>query len=78
MAYVLMHIQGTPENMQQNPVNGNVVEEVQNFFEQKLDYLHDNPVRAGYVTDPCDWKYSSAGFYHKEVPSVVPIAPMEW
>lgn len=39
MAYVLMHIQGIPENMQQNPVNGNVVEKVQNFFEQKLEVL---------------------------------------
>ena len=48
------------------------------FFEQKLDYLHDKPVRAGHVTDPCEWKYSSAGFYHRDVPSVVPITPMEW
>ena len=27
---------------------------------QKLDYIHNNPVKAGFVTNPVDWKYSSA------------------
>ncbi|MFP4090905.1 MAG: REP-associated tyrosine transposase [Cyclobacteriaceae bacterium] len=30
---------------------------------QKLDYLHNNPVKAGYVFSPEDWVYSSAGAY---------------
>ncbi len=30
---------------------------------QKLDYLHLNPVRAGFVEKPEDWRYSSAPFY---------------
>ncbi len=29
-------------------------------FEQKLNYIHQNPVETGFVTDPIDWKYSSA------------------
>jgi REP-associated tyrosine transposase len=29
-------------------------------IEQKIDYIHNNPVTAGFVTDICDWKYSSA------------------
>jgi len=29
-------------------------------IEQKADYLHDNPVAAGYVTEAWHWKYSSA------------------
>jgi hypothetical protein len=29
-------------------------------FEQKLNYIHNNPVEAGFVTNPIDWKYSSA------------------
>lgn len=33
------------------------------FFEQKLEYLHDNPVRKGYVRQPEDWLYSSASNY---------------
>lgn len=50
----------------------------ESFFNQKLDYIHNNPVRAGYIDDPCDWKYSSAGFYHRETESVVPITPVLW
>lgn len=30
---------------------------------QKLEYLHLNPVRAGFVELPSHWLYSSAGFY---------------
>jgi putative transposase len=29
-------------------------------IEQKADYLHDNPVAAGFVTEAWHWKYSSA------------------
>lgn len=48
------------------------------FFTQKLDYIHNNPVRAGYVDDPAEWKYSSAGFYYKGRESLVPIEPVMW
>ncbi len=34
--YILMHMQGTPQNMQQNPKYRNVTEEVKHFFENKL------------------------------------------
>jgi REP element-mobilizing transposase RayT len=30
------------------------------FMEQKLEYIHNNPVRAGIVEKPEDYKYSSA------------------
>jgi len=30
------------------------------FFEQKLLYIHLNPVRAGFVHEPHFWRYSSA------------------
>ena len=30
------------------------------FTKQKLDYLHNNPVRAGLVAEPQHWLYSSA------------------
>ena len=29
-------------------------------FLQRLKYLHDNPVRAGFVSSPDQWLYSSA------------------
>jgi REP element-mobilizing transposase RayT len=50
----------------------------ESFFRQKMDYLHDNPRRAGYVSDPCDWKYSSAGLYYRNSESPVPVTPIEW
>ena len=30
---------------------------------QKLEYIHNNPVRRGYVDQPTDWRYSSARNY---------------
>jgi len=33
------------------------------FFRQKLDYIHLNPVRKGFVRRPEDWQYSSARDY---------------
>ena len=33
-------------------------------FEQKLDYIHYNPVRAGLCVNPEDYYYSSARFYY--------------
>jgi REP element-mobilizing transposase RayT len=33
------------------------------MMEQKLTYIHYNPVRRGYVDDPTHWRYSSARNY---------------
>ena len=30
---------------------------------QKLEYIHNNPVKRGYVDDPAHWRYSSARNY---------------
>jgi len=35
-------------------------------IQQKIDYIHNNPVQAGFVTDPVDWKYSSARNYQDD------------
>lgn len=34
------------------------------FVDQKLNYIHDNPCRAGLVQDPIDYVHSSATFYY--------------
>jgi putative transposase len=34
-------------------------------FLQKLEYIHENPVKAGLCKYPEDYKYSSAKFYEK-------------
>ena len=30
---------------------------------QKVNYIHNNPVKEGFVTNSVDWKYSSARNY---------------
>lgn len=37
-----------------------------NVFPQKLDYIHNNPVKAGMCRYPEEYKYSSAGFYLRD------------
>jgi len=29
-------------------------------IDQKVDYIHNNPVEAGFVTEPHNWRYSSS------------------
>ena len=36
------------------------------FFQQKLDYIHNNPVRKQYVEKPENWTWSSASHYFEE------------
>ncbi|MCF6168976.1 dihydropteroate synthase [Lutibacter sp.] len=38
--YVIMHMQGTPQNMQKNPVYNNVVRDVLFFFSKKIHKLY--------------------------------------
>jgi len=33
------------------------------MMRQKLEYMHANPIRRGYVDDPVHWRYSSARNY---------------
>ena len=39
---------------------------------QKLEYIHYNPVRRGYVDDPCHWRYSSARNY-AQMPGLIDV-----
>ena len=36
------------------------------MYNQRIDYLHENPERAGFVKHPIGWKYSSAIDYYTE------------
>ncbi len=49
--YILMHIQGTPDMMQKNPVYGNVIEEVKSFFEIQIEKLKTRGVKQ-IILDP--------------------------
>ena len=43
-------------------------------LEEKLDYMHKNPVQRGLVSRPEDWKWSSARWYLQQRPVGVPLA----
>jgi hypothetical protein len=51
---------------------------------QKLDYVHENPVRKGLVTRAEDWRYSSAReILHGDCQTVdslhgYPCTPIDW
>ena len=49
--YIMMHMQGTPLNMQDNPVYENVTQEVKTFFENKIEILKSKGV-SKIVIDP--------------------------
>ncbi|HVW16306.1 MAG TPA: transposase [Mucilaginibacter sp.] len=40
---------------------------------QRLNYLHENPVKAGLVWEPADYKYSSAIDYYKQESGLIEI-----
>ena len=43
---------------------------------QKVEYIHNNPVKRRYVFDPIHWRYSSAGNYHDGI-GLLPVCT-EW
>lgn len=48
------------------------------MLNQKMVYIHDNPVRRGYVDAPEHWRYSSARNYFLDDHSVLEIDPLSW
>jgi len=54
--------------------------ESEKFWKQKLDYLHDNPVRKGLVIRADHWRFSSASFYLSDGQHAcdVAISPIVW
>jgi dihydropteroate synthase len=53
LPYIMMHIQGTPENMQKNPHYGNVVIDVNSYFSQRIHMatsagIHDIIIDPGF------------------------------
>jgi dihydropteroate synthase len=51
LAYVCMHMQGTPETMQKNPQYNDVVQDVTTFFAEKTKALHNSGVE-NVIIDP--------------------------
>ena len=47
--------------------------ETMDFFQQKIDYIHNNPVRKQYVHTPEDWRWSSAS----KIPAKILLSSLE-
>lgn len=47
-------------------------------FKQKLDYIHDNPIKAGFVDNSWDWRYSSAKNYADDFHGILEIDRNYW
>jgi putative transposase len=43
---------------------------------EKLNYMHNNPVRRRLVAQPADWPWSSWRFYHLEDASILAMDRM--
>lgn len=43
------------------------------FFDEKLHYIHQNPVTSGFVCELFEWKYSSARNYAVGLPVLLDI-----
>jgi len=59
--------------------NHPILLDTEKIMHQKLDYLHNNPVLAGFVQFPEDWLFSSAGDYantRKGPLEIIMIEPM--
>jgi hypothetical protein len=54
--------------------------EAQPFYEQKRDYLHDNPRRKGLVARPEYWRFSSASTFLSDAPisNDVILSRIDW
>ena len=48
------------------------------FWKQKMDYLHDNPCRKGLVLNPEDWRFSSARYWLTREENDVRISDVGW
>jgi putative transposase len=49
----------------------------EDVYYTKLNYIHSNPVKAGFVAKHEEWPYSSAGFYAFNKQSLITVNPLE-
>jgi putative transposase len=54
----------------------NIIRRVRDFWE-KLDYIHENPVKAGLVASAEDWPYSSSNAYVRKRTAPIDVDPID-
>jgi putative transposase len=48
------------------------------FWRQKIDYIHNNPIRKGLVREAHHWRFSSAAYWLEGGESDVNLTPVNW
>jgi putative transposase len=56
-----------------DPKNWPKLVESEDYFDQKLNYIHENPVVKGYVEREEEWLYSSARNYYNNDHSIIKV-----
>ncbi len=86
--FVVMHMQGTPQTMQKNPHYENVIEEIFDFFVERIQTLHQQQV-YDIILDPGfgfgkTWEHNKILFSHLEhfttlnYPLLIGISRKSW
>ena len=70
--YKLSHKSGSEHQVWQEGYHPQIINS-DNILKQKVDYIHMNPVRKGFVCEPEDWRFSSARYYLKKMECDVKI-----
>lgn len=47
------------------------------MMDQRLNYIHNNPVEAGFVNDPNAWVWSSCSSYENGIPGLINLVHIE-
>ena len=63
--YKLKHKVGQEHQLWQEGSHPKIIE-TDDVMWQKIEYIHNNPIRRGFVDDPVHWRYSSARNYAGE------------
>jgi putative transposase len=73
--YKLRHKTDQVHQMWQEGSHPKVIE-AEDVMWQKIEYIHNNPIRRGYIDDPLHWRYSSARNYAGK-PAVLDVC-VDW
>jgi putative transposase len=73
--YEILHERGKRGTFWQERYFDTIIRRVRNFW-QKLEYIHRNPVEAGLVKNPQEWKWSSYRHYLNREEGPIAVDPV--
>lgn len=60
-----------------HPENHPIILDTNDILDQKLNYIHNNPIKSGFVSEAHFWKYSSANDYINNENGMIDICRIE-